>query len=151
MSNERTPNLPLEKFQTTVQKVEQISGIVFAKFNEYFALLSGFQIIAKKCMHGRASTRQCYTNIKDLSDILMGFELKDAFMSIMKYDQIQDLPNEQFRRLAGVKRQTFERMFILIIEALKKHIFSLIKKACLFFYRHFGLTTIVAGVDRLPN
>lgn len=65
-------------------------------------------------MHGRASTCQCYTNIKDLSDILMGFELKDAFMSIMKYDQIQDLP-EQFRRLTGVKRQTFERSLFSLL------------------------------------
>lgn len=34
----------------------------------------------------------------------------------MKYNQIQDLPNEQFRRLTGVKRKTFEKM----VEILKK-------------------------------
>ncbi len=45
----------------------------------------------------------------------MGFELKDAFMSIMKYDQIQDLPNEQLRRLTGVKRQTFERSLFSLL------------------------------------
>ena len=34
----------------------------------------------------------------------------------MKYDQIQDLPDEQFRRLTGVKRKTFERMLGILRE-----------------------------------
>jgi transposase len=34
----------------------------------------------------------------------------------MKYDQIRDLPEEQFRRLTGVKRQTFERMLRILRE-----------------------------------
>ena len=34
----------------------------------------------------------------------------------MKYDQIQDLPSDQFRRLTGIKRQTFQRM----LDILKK-------------------------------
>ena len=32
----------------------------------------------------------------------------------MKYDQIQDLPDEQFRRLTGIKRKTFERMLKIL-------------------------------------
>lgn len=34
----------------------------------------------------------------------------------MKYNQIQNLPDEQFRRLTEIKRKTFERM----LEILKK-------------------------------
>lgn len=32
----------------------------------------------------------------------------------MKYDQIQNLPGEQFRRLTGIKRKTFERMLEIL-------------------------------------
>ena len=34
----------------------------------------------------------------------------------MKYSQIRDLPDEQFRRLTGVKRQTFEKMLEILVE-----------------------------------
>lgn len=34
----------------------------------------------------------------------------------MKYGQIRDLPDEQFRRLTGVKRQTFEIMLKILVE-----------------------------------
>ena len=34
----------------------------------------------------------------------------------MKYDQISDLPNEQFRRLTGIKRQTFQKMLEILKE-----------------------------------
>jgi hypothetical protein len=34
----------------------------------------------------------------------------------MKYGQIRDLPDEQFRRLTGVKRQTFEKMLEILVE-----------------------------------
>lgn len=33
---------------------------------------------------------------------------------IMKYNQIKDLLDEQFRRLAEVKRKTFERMLEIL-------------------------------------
>src|SRR5271157_3081130 len=39
---------------------------------------------------------------------------------IMKYDQIKNLPNEQFRRLTGVKRKTFEKMLEILREADRK-------------------------------
>ena len=32
----------------------------------------------------------------------------------MKYDQIKELPCEQFRRLTGVKRKTFEKMIEIL-------------------------------------
>jgi Helix-turn-helix of DDE superfamily endonuclease len=35
----------------------------------------------------------------------------------MKYDQIKNLPEEQFRRLTGVKRKTFEKMIEILQEA----------------------------------
>ena len=34
----------------------------------------------------------------------------------MKYDQIKELPYEQFRRLTGVKRKTFEKMIEILRE-----------------------------------
>ena len=34
----------------------------------------------------------------------------------MKYDQIRDLPDEQFRRLTGIKRQTFKKMLKILEE-----------------------------------
>ena len=34
----------------------------------------------------------------------------------MKYEQIRNLPNESFRRLTGVKRQTFEKMVKILAE-----------------------------------
>ena len=34
----------------------------------------------------------------------------------MKYDQIKELPCEQFRRLTGVKRKTFEKMIEILRE-----------------------------------
>ena len=34
----------------------------------------------------------------------------------MKYGQIRNLPNESFRRLTGVKRQTFEKMVKILAE-----------------------------------
>jgi hypothetical protein len=34
----------------------------------------------------------------------------------MKYEQIRNLSNETFRRLTGVKRQTFEKMLKILIE-----------------------------------
>jgi hypothetical protein len=34
----------------------------------------------------------------------------------MKYGQIRDLPDEQFRRLTGVKQQTFEKMLEILVE-----------------------------------
>jgi hypothetical protein len=34
----------------------------------------------------------------------------------MKYDQIKELPDEQFRRLTGVKRKTFEKMLEILKE-----------------------------------
>lgn len=34
----------------------------------------------------------------------------------MKYEQIQNLSDESFRRLTGVKRQTFEKMVKILIE-----------------------------------
>ena len=38
----------------------------------------------------------------------------------MKYDQIKELPEEQFRRLTGVKRKTFEKMSEILREADKR-------------------------------
>ena len=38
---------------------------------------------------------------------------------VMKYGQIRNLPDESFRRLTGVKRQTFEKM-VKILAAKKK-------------------------------
>lgn len=38
----------------------------------------------------------------------------------MKYDQIKELPEEQFRRLTGVKRKTFEKMLEILREANQK-------------------------------
>lgn len=35
----------------------------------------------------------------------------------MKYDQIKNLPEEQFRRLTGVKRTTFKKMIEILQEA----------------------------------
>lgn len=35
----------------------------------------------------------------------------------MKYDQIKGLSEELFRRLTGVKRKTFEKMFEILVEA----------------------------------
>jgi hypothetical protein len=34
----------------------------------------------------------------------------------MKYEQIRNLKNESFRRLTGVKRQTFEKMVKILVE-----------------------------------
>jgi hypothetical protein len=34
----------------------------------------------------------------------------------MKYEQIRSLPDESFRRLTGVKRQTFEKMVKILVE-----------------------------------
>ena len=34
----------------------------------------------------------------------------------MKYEQIRNLPDEPFRRLTGVRRQTFERMIKILAE-----------------------------------
>jgi transposase len=34
----------------------------------------------------------------------------------MTYDQIRDLPDEQFRRLTGVKRQTYKKMLEILVE-----------------------------------
>ena len=34
----------------------------------------------------------------------------------MKYEQIRNLPDESFRRLTGVKRQTFKKMVKILIE-----------------------------------
>ena len=34
----------------------------------------------------------------------------------MKYEQIRNLPGESFRRLTGVKRQTFEKMVKILVE-----------------------------------
>ena len=34
----------------------------------------------------------------------------------MKYEQIRNLPDESFRRLTGVKRQTFEKMVKILVE-----------------------------------
>lgn len=34
----------------------------------------------------------------------------------MKYEQVQNLPDESFRRLTGVKRQTFEKMVKILAE-----------------------------------
>jgi hypothetical protein len=42
----------------------------------------------------------------------------------MKYNQIKDLLEEQFRRLTGVKRETFKKMLEILREADQK------KKAC---------------------
>ncbi len=42
----------------------------------------------------------------------------------MKYNQIKDLPEDQFRRLTGVKRETFKKMLEILLEADQK------KKAC---------------------
>jgi hypothetical protein len=42
----------------------------------------------------------------------------------MKYNQIKDLLEEQFRRLTGVKRETFEKMLRILREEDQK------KKAC---------------------
>ena len=39
---------------------------------------------------------------------------------IIKYTQIKDLKEEQFRRLTGVKRSTFEKMVDILKEAHKK-------------------------------
>jgi hypothetical protein len=38
----------------------------------------------------------------------------------MKYNQIEKFPDEQFRRLTGVKRSTFKKMIEILIEADKK-------------------------------
>ena len=38
----------------------------------------------------------------------------------MKYNQIKNLPDEQFRRLTGVKRTTFEKMLEILLEADRK-------------------------------
>ena len=38
----------------------------------------------------------------------------------MKYEQIRNLPNESFRRLTGVKQQTFEKMVKILVEDDKK-------------------------------
>ena len=37
----------------------------------------------------------------------------------MKYEQIRNLPDESFRRLTGVKRQTFEKMVQILVEGDK--------------------------------
>ncbi|MBS4165727.1 hypothetical protein NEOC65_000793 [Neochlamydia sp. AcF65] len=34
-----------------------------------------------------------------------------------KYEELKVLPAEQFRRLTGVKRETFERMVEVLVEA----------------------------------
>jgi len=34
----------------------------------------------------------------------------------MKYEQIRNLLDESFRRLTGVKRQTFEKMVKILVE-----------------------------------
>ncbi len=34
----------------------------------------------------------------------------------MKYEQIRNLPDESFRRLTGIKRQTFEKMIKILAE-----------------------------------
>lgn len=39
---------------------------------------------------------------------------------MMKYEQIQELDDEKFRRLTGVKRNTFEKMFNILREADQK-------------------------------
>jgi hypothetical protein len=33
---------------------------------------------------------------------------------IVKYENIQDYPDEQFRRITGVKRTTFEKMLTIL-------------------------------------
>lgn len=38
----------------------------------------------------------------------------------MKYDQIKEFSDEQFRRLTGVKRSTFKKMVEILIEADQK-------------------------------
>ena len=38
----------------------------------------------------------------------------------MKYENIKNLNSEKFRRLTGVKRQTFEKMLLILKEANKK-------------------------------
>ena len=38
----------------------------------------------------------------------------------MKFKQIRNLPDEPFRRLTGVKRQTFEKMVKILSEDDKK-------------------------------
>ena len=38
----------------------------------------------------------------------------------MKYDQIENLSDEQFRRLTGVKKNTFKKMMTFLSEAEKK-------------------------------
>ena len=38
----------------------------------------------------------------------------------MKYEQIQNYPDIQFRRITGVKRSTFERMLAILTEAHKE-------------------------------
>ena len=37
----------------------------------------------------------------------------------MKYEQIRNLPDESFRRLTGVKQQTFEKMVQILVEGDK--------------------------------
>ena len=38
----------------------------------------------------------------------------------MKYDQVKELPEEQFRRLTGVKKVTLKRMLDILREADEK-------------------------------
>lgn len=38
----------------------------------------------------------------------------------MKYDQIKEFPDEQFRRLTGVKTSTFKKMVEILREADQK-------------------------------
>ncbi len=38
----------------------------------------------------------------------------------MKYDQIEEFSDEQFRRLTGVKRSTFKKMIEILREADQK-------------------------------
>ena len=38
----------------------------------------------------------------------------------MKYDQIEEFSDEQFRRLTGVKRSTFKKMIQILREAEQK-------------------------------
>ena len=46
--------------------------------------------------------------------------IKDIMVLQMKYEQVKNLSDEQFRRLTGVKRSTFDKMIKILEEADKK-------------------------------
>jgi hypothetical protein len=78
---------------------------------------------------------------------------------VMKYDQIKEFSDEEFRRLTGVKRNTFEKMVAILTAAervVNENVIGSLKRFKIISDRYrnrrkrFGLRfNLVAGIHNL--